>query len=125
MQPAPPGLDLRAVISFCEQKRSFAGLSGSDIRGRYSQPLCQDKAKRLVVNAAPEAARVGFKNVRRWRTVHRDADAARIVNRDGKLGLHACERHGHTFLADEEWFARQLLDKTFKTFRLDDGAPMN
>ncbi|MFZ0494113.1 MAG: hypothetical protein WBD78_12440 [Methylocella sp.] len=63
--------------------------------------------------------------MRRWRAIHRDANAACVVDGDGQLCLRAGEGHRDAFLADEEWLIRQFLYDPLKVFRLAHWPPVN
>src|SRR5207245_6342357 len=104
---------------------SFAGLTGGDIRRRDFHASRQGQAEGLVLNAAAKAWRVGLENVRRWRTVHRNAGATFVVDGYGELRLHAGKGHGDSLFAHKEWLAWQLLYDPLKVFRLVDRTPLN
>jgi hypothetical protein len=80
--------------------RAATGKNG--IATSPTKPNRQAQAKRLVLNAAPKLRRTRLEDVRRWRAVHRDADAACVVDGDRELGLRAHERHRDAFITDED-----------------------
>ena len=125
VQATPTAAYIGSIVSLHEQIGSFAGLAGGDVRRRDFHASRQGQAERLVLNAARKARRVRLENMRRWRAVHRDADAAGIVDGDGKLGLRAGQRHRDPLLADEERLVRQFLYDPLKVFRLAHRPPLN
>src|SRR5262249_30704946 len=109
VQAAPTAGRFSSIVSLNKQIASIARLSGSNARSCQTHPLRQRQAKCLILNTSPKTFGVRLQNMGRWRAVHWNADAAVVIEGDGKFCLYSRKRHGNAFVPHKKWFFRQFV----------------